>query len=553
MSASSHDAIFKRHCQPLTFDAPQPAVSDPTEDIADEITSELAGVPARVAAERRDDAAAEAGAESEPAPQPAVGSVLRERYVLELLIGGGGTAIVYQALDRRRDDATAGRPQVAVKLLRPERRNDPRSIARLQREFRQTQAVAHPGVVRFFDLDCDRGSWFIVMELLAGESLAAALRRAASAGLPRTRALAVCAGIADALAHAHACGVIHGDVKPANIFITETGDARLLDFGVAPSPEDPPEPVAATRAYASPEVQGGAPAGARDDVFSLACVACESLSGENPFGRSRAKSAVGLDALPGRPEGVDDATWQALVRALDHDRSLRPDMDELARALRHAAQPATALWPAVETFPAAAAVSLPAQVSMPVPSAAVPPPVKRPRLVAGAVIAAALALVLGILIGRLDPDAQSSTGAPPSISTADLEAAAPATMPVVAAVTGPNEEHRPAASEPRPAADNTNEMTLTPTSQVGFDLPAMSVSNRALVAAIPLRHVSRGQAAQCEGELADHRGFRASPGRTSAGRNRASSPLSPATRSASFTCRSSRIPRRRVIAPSWSN
>jgi len=492
MSAISHDAIPGLHGQPLPFDAHEPDVSHPTEDIADEITSELAGVPARVVAERRDAPPAEAGsaAESEPAAHPAVGSVLRERYVLESLIGGGGTAMVYQALDRRRDDAIAGRAQVAVKLLRPERRWDPRSIGRLQREFRQTQAVAHPGVIRFFDLDCDRGSWFIVMELLGGESLAAALRRAAPAGLRRKRALAVCAGVADALAHAHARGVVHGDVKPANIFITETGDARLLDFGVAPSPDDPPEPVAATRAYASPEVQGGALAGARDDVFSLACVACESLSGEHPFGRSRAKAAADPGALPSRPQGLDDATWQALLRALDIDRLRRPDMVELARALRHAANPVTSPRAPVAALPVMAAVSLPAQSSTPVPAAADPPAAKRPRLVAGAVIAAALALVLGILIGRLDPDAESSAVAPPSKTPAILAQAAPPALP--AAATEPDAERRPGASEPGTAADKTKETPPAPTGQIGFDLPAMSVSNRAVVAAIPLRHASLG-------------------------------------------------------------
>src|SRR5688572_9496632 len=256
MSATSHDAIFEHHGQPLKFDAPELDVPEPTEDIADEITSELAGVQARAPAQAPDDlATSHDGAETESPPM--MGSVLRDRYVLEAEIGGGGTATVFRAMDRRRDDATAGGGRVAVKLLRPERRGDARSVARLQREFRQTQAVAHPGVVRFFDLDCDRGSWFIVMELLAGESLAAALRRATPAGLPRRQALTVAAGIADALAQAHARGVVHGDVKPANVLLTDAGDARLLDFGVAPETGDLPEPVTATRAYASPEVQEG--------------------------------------------------------------------------------------------------------------------------------------------------------------------------------------------------------------------------------------------------------------------------------------------------------
>ena len=213
MSAISEDAIATRPAQPLHFDAPEPDVAEPTEDIADEVTSELGGAPQPVRAQAQPPAPP---ASADPAFAPAPGSVLRERYVLEAQIGGGGTAMVFRALDRRRDGATAGGARVAIKLLRPERRDDARSIARLQREFRQTQAAAHPGVVRVFDLDFDRGYWFIVMELLDGESLAAGLRRCAPSGLPRRQALALSYGIADALAHAHARGVIHlsdgGDV-----------------------------------------------------------------------------------------------------------------------------------------------------------------------------------------------------------------------------------------------------------------------------------------------------------------------------------------------------
>jgi hypothetical protein len=215
------------------------------------------------------------------------------------------------------------------------------------------------------------------------------------------------------------------------------------------------------------------------------------LSGEHPFGHSGARAAVRFCALPRRPEGLDDLTWQTLVRALDRECSQRPDMDELARALRDAADPGTAPLPAVAALPAMAA-SLPVQALVPAPSTAAAPPVKRPRLAAGAVIAAALALVLGILIGRLNSDAQSSASAPAPMITVDAAKAAPAPMPAPSEVAGSNTERRPAATQRGPAADETNAVTPTPTGQVGFDLPAMTVSNRAVVAAIPLRHVSYG-------------------------------------------------------------
>ena len=169
---------------------------DFTEDLADEITSELdpgrsrrdlrwprhrlACVPALTSLPRRT---------AQPRPR---GILLRDRYLLETQIGNGGTATVYRAVDLRRDTGTTddGR-RVAIKLLRPELRERPQSVARLQREFRQTQAVAHPNVVRFLDLDCDGDAWFIVMELLSGETLGPLLRRPAHAGLPVAEALRI--------------------------------------------------------------------------------------------------------------------------------------------------------------------------------------------------------------------------------------------------------------------------------------------------------------------------------------------------------------------------
>lgn len=480
MSATRHDAFPERSAQLLAFDVPGLDAAESTEDIAEEVTSELAGSAQQAPSMPRADAAA-ADAVEGGEPSPTVGSVLRDRYLLEAAIGGGGTAMVYRAVDRRRDDAKADGPRVAVKLLRPERRGDPRSIARLQREFRQTQSAAHPNVVRFLDLDCDQGTWFIVMELLSGESLAAALRRTAPAGLPRARALAVVAGVADALTHAHARGVVHGDVKPANVFVTESGDARLLDFGVAPAPGDPSEPVAATRAYASPEVRGGAPAGIHDDVFSFACVACEALAGEHPFGRGRAMSAGSPGVQPRRPAGLEDATWQLLQRALEGRPSLRPDMHELARALHDAAEPGRKPPPAVAA-PTAAPVTAASGISL--------TPAKHRRLALGAALAATLALVLGILIGRFD----NSAGSPPvqvPVSRAEVTQAPMLPLPAAAAAD-PATVRRPAAGEPQIPQDEADLMAPAPAGEVGFDLSAMSVSNQAVVAAIPLRHETPG-------------------------------------------------------------
>lgn len=488
MSATSYDVVHGCFDQRLKIGASALDLPDPTQDIADEITSELAGVAASVVAAPTEAAQAPSGNEAVPGESPAEGTVLRDRYVLETLLGSGGTAVVFRASDLRRDATAGGGQLVAVKLLRPERRGDPRSIARLQREFRQTQTVVHPNVVRFYDLDCDHGSWFIIMEFLTGETLAARLRRAEPVGLPVHDATAVAADVAHALAHAHALGVFHGDVKPANIFLTDAGEIRLLDFGVAPEPHAPPEPTTGTRAYASPEVLGGQQAEAADDVFSLACVTCEMISGMHPYGRNGVDAATRAGVLPQRPAGLGDKQWQVLVRALDLSRPNRPGMKEFAGALRGVATPEEAGSPAVEAVAAIVAVH-PEPIAVRAASPATP--ARRMRLAAGGGLAAGLMLVLGILIGRVDKGVEPTSAVPPPTSTINTSelSVLPATAPVPAIVTHAPKGQPQVAEEPEPV--DSQQGLSAPMGLVTFDMPTMLVSSKAVVAAIPLRHLSR--------------------------------------------------------------
>ncbi len=190
MSATVHDAINGTQGTLRSLDVPADVVPDApdfTEDLADETTSELdqaqrATQPSMAAAQPKRACALTGLQRPTARPRPPA-CLLRERYLLETRLGNGGTAIVYRAVDQRRDaGATDDDRRVAIKLLRPELRDRPQSVARLQREFRQTQAVSHPNVVRFLDLDCDGDAWFIVMELLSGETLGPLLRRAGAVG-----------------------------------------------------------------------------------------------------------------------------------------------------------------------------------------------------------------------------------------------------------------------------------------------------------------------------------------------------------------------------------
>ncbi len=506
MDATGQDAINGTQGTLRSLDVPADAVADArdfTEDLAEEITSELD--PALQASRP-----ATAATQPAPAAQPGrpattngasagATQLLRDRYLLESQIGNGGTASVYRAVDLRRDAGAAddGR-RVAVKLLRPELRDRPQSVARMQREFRQTQAVAHPNVVRFHDLDCDGDAWFIVMELLSGETLGPLLRRVAPAGMPPGDALRIACAVGDALAHAHARGVTHGDVKPDNIFLTYAGDVRLFDFGVAPessahSPVDgagAPVAAAATRVYASPEVLSGEAPGPRDDVFSLGCVIHEMVAGRHPYGRRSADRVSDAAVVPVRLESIGNAGAAAVSSALSLARAGRPTMAELVRALRadETPQPSPVVAAAAAEGVAAAP---PAEAPTPAAakSAAAPGPKRRrPALVIG--LAAGLALVVGILIGRLDPrpehvpvaiPAQAPIAEPQSPPSS--QALAPAAEPHAADALPEEPREDAARGEPPPASG--------PPGLVFFDGPKMVVSNRAVVAAIPLRHLNR--------------------------------------------------------------
>ncbi len=487
MSVTSHDAFPELNGTLLKIDVPLAHADDLTEDLAEEITSELA--PEMNHSRRSAPLAAAGNGATAPAVPSLPGNVLRERYVLESQLGAGGTAVVYRAVDLRRDAGAPEGRRVAVKLLRPDSRDRPESIARLQREFRQTQAVAHPNVIRFHDLDCDRGAWFIVMELLSGATLRSRLQSMAPSALPQSEALAIALAIAGALAQAHARGISHGDVKPGNVYLPTSGVPRLLDFGVAPEsplaeaawPSEARPSAAATRGYASPEVLAGEDPLPGDDVFSLACVTYEMLTGVHPFGRQSRDVAARIAVAPPAIASLDASTAAALASALDLRRAARPTMMEFVAALRGERRAAVA--------PVLKLIATQERVEAPLPVAAAPAEPRRSRVYwwSAAAAALAIALAIGFLIGRGEPERRLDAApvAPPHFDSAPSVPAAREAPP--AALPGP-----PAAST-APVSETTaaNAAEAAQPGLVSFDSPMMVVSKRAVVAAIPLRLFTR--------------------------------------------------------------
>jgi serine/threonine protein kinase len=261
----------------------------------------------------------------------APGTVLADRYLLEQVIGCGGTAVVFRARDMLSAKGTAPNIQVAVKTPRPELGDPARAAKRLKHEFEHARLLSHPSIVRVLDLHEDQGRCFMTMELVEGKLLSHMLRDWTM--LPVPVAYKILRQCADALTYAHSQNVVHGDFKPANVFVTKDEGVRIVDFGTAagPSTNDTRIP-AGTPTYASPEVLSGETPDARDDVFSFACVAYEVLTGQHPFGRLSSLQARDEAKIPPRAWNLSTAQWLSLLSALSWKREQRPASVQEARA-----------------------------------------------------------------------------------------------------------------------------------------------------------------------------------------------------------------------------
>lgn len=259
-----------------------------------------------------------------------VGSVLRDRFLLQEEVSGGSMGTVYKALDRRLAEVGSEESRVAIKVLSPQLAQDGPALRALQQEAAKTRCLVHPHIVRFIDLDRDDDLYFLILEWLEGRTLADILDSADARSIDVDAAFRITHQVGDALDYAHRCGIIHADIKPGNVMIMPNGDAKLFDFGVArvrqqqvESDFDPGVLGALTPAYSSMQVLGGEEPAASDDVFSLACLLYRLVAGFRVFGPRNAAEASQEGMKPQKPQGVSDAQWKVMKKALSYSRVTR--------------------------------------------------------------------------------------------------------------------------------------------------------------------------------------------------------------------------------------
>jgi len=270
------------------------------------------------------------------------GSIIKDRFILDKVLGAGGMGKVFQARDLLKVEAKDANPYVAMKVLTEDFKAHPQAFIALQREASRQQKLAHPNIATVYDFDrigMTGTQVFITMELLVGKPLDSFIRKVVrpKGGLPFEEALPIIKQLGASLSYAHQRNIVHSDFKPGNAFLCDDGTVKTLDFGIAravktggsnddATPEDDFDAGslgALTPTYASLEMLQGKEPSTQDDLYALACVAYELLTGYHPFNRKSAAKAREAKLVPAPVKGLKKRQMKGLLHGLAFEKEHR--------------------------------------------------------------------------------------------------------------------------------------------------------------------------------------------------------------------------------------
>jgi serine/threonine protein kinase len=278
-----------------------------------------------------------------------IGTVVDDRFVLEKVLGRGGQGLVYRVRDLVKEAARDPNPYGALKILTSHFKEDPDSLIALQREAQKSQSLAHPRIVTVYDFSIDRvsGLPYVYMEELQGESLSTLIKSNPEGLQDQDLVIKIIFSIAEGLDYAHQKGIVHCDLKPGNVFYTNDGQIKILDFGIARAVPgasadhfDAGKMNALTPAYATCEMFEGSPPHPSNDLYAMGVIGYLLLTGRHPYKDFLQESRPALAARtagvsPLRPRGLKKKQWQAIAACLALDQQNRPaDASEFIRKFR---------------------------------------------------------------------------------------------------------------------------------------------------------------------------------------------------------------------------
>lgn len=281
-----------------------------------------------------------------------LGITIKNRYIIESELGHGGLCDVYLAKDKLLESSGSDSPYVALKILQEEFAAQPETARMLIREAQQTQRLSHPNIVRVFDYGVEKEVYYLVMEYIDGETLENLIQRSRPRGLNYSAAMSILNQVFEAISYSHSLGIVHADLKPANIILKSDGTVKLLDFGVSKTNQLKHDQYSAKRHseerktlgytpnYASLNLLSGKEPTLSDDIFALLCITYELLSCKHPYEKTPADEALRKKLKVSKPANLPMTKWAMFDRVFSTGLVTKDlDVNRLKRKLNHRTWP----------------------------------------------------------------------------------------------------------------------------------------------------------------------------------------------------------------------